>query len=205
MSPRAWSQRATVGMLRINLAIVGVTALFLSPAAISRADGVDRSSPPIADASAGGFTARRLPGLVPIDGREWISVRTIGPGEAAASRSGGYSVSLRQPTDEGDLERAHPLFERPGEPAVSLAPGVVAYAYVTVDGKWIFVEPLDVIDVSTWRRYSLSGRLGIEPYIAMRAISADGRRLIVSRRDCAFDCQTIQDEYYEIVIPESGE
>ena len=79
--------------------------------------------------------------------------------------------------------------------------GAVAYAYVTSDARWVFFEPLDVIDVRTWRRYALGRALGLEPYIVPKAVSADGGRLLISRRSCAFDCPGEPEEYYEIRLP----
>jgi hypothetical protein len=38
-------------------------------------------------------------------------------------------------------------------------------------------------------------------YIIVRAISADGQRLFISRQPCPFDCQGFPNDYYEIVFP----
>ena len=186
--------------------MVGVLMAFLAQIPSSIAQAVDRSSPPVAESTTGGFTIRRLYDAVTVDGREWIDVPVIWSGQVGAAANGEFSVSLRQSTGVGDFSRAPIVFERPGAPPVRLKPEVVAYAYITDDARWIFVEPLDVIDVSAWRRYSLSERFGIRPYAVLTAISADGRRLVFSRRDCPFDCPAdIEIEYYEIEIPPFSE
>jgi hypothetical protein len=49
--------------------------------------------------------------------------------------------------------------------------------------------------------HSLSQAFNIEPYVLLRAISSDGRRLLVSRQDCPFDCRNTRNEYYEVGLP----
>ena len=63
------------------------------------------------------------------------------------------------------------------------------------------MEPLIVVDVRQWRRYALYSAFGIEPYIGIRAISRDGRRLLVSRSECAFDCPNRPSSYFEVMLP----
>lgn len=73
------------------------------------AQDVDRSSPPIAEASTGGFTVRRLADPVAVDDRDWLSVQPIWPGDRAVAGDGEYTVSLEQTSDEGDVQRARPI------------------------------------------------------------------------------------------------
>jgi hypothetical protein len=37
--------------------------------------------------------------------------------------------------------------------------------------------------------------------VGLRAISADGRRLFISQRDCPFDCRNVPEKFYEIQLP----
>jgi hypothetical protein len=115
----------------------------------------DRSKPPIAGVSAGGFTVRRLSGPVAIDGRTWLAIDPIFGPKTVPARNGEFTISLTGSIDEGDPGRSRlTLVERGGQP-VALAAGPVSYAYVTDDSRWILFEPLEVIDVRAWRRYSL--------------------------------------------------
>ena len=104
--------------------------------------------------------------------------------------------------EEGDVARWALMLERPGSRPVSLtAGGKTGFAYVTPDARFIFTEPLMAIDVRRWRRYALYSALAIAPYVSIDAVSADGRRLLISRRDCPYDCQGRPTEYFELTLP----
>jgi hypothetical protein len=162
--------------------------------------GGDRSKAPPVEPSSGGFTIRRLSGPVTVDGRMWIAVNPIVDTMTVNSANGQFTLSLVAPNDEGDVRRWRLLFAGRGGGPVTIA-DVVSYTYVTNDSRWIFFEPIDVVDVRTWRRYGLSKTFGIRPYAGPTAISADGRRLIISRRNCPFDCPSEPVEYFEIGFP----
>lgn len=171
---------------------------------IVEAQAVDRSKPPALEASAGGITIRRFSGPVTVDGRQWIAAQPNWGGEQLVNASSGqFAVRLVEPNEEGDVVRFRLTFSEPGGIPVSLAPDVVSYAFVARN-RWIFFEPIEVVDVRTWRRYSLSTPFDIGPYVGPEAVSADGRRLVFSRRDCPFDCLSAEAEYFEIVLPESA-
>jgi hypothetical protein len=60
-----------------------------------------------------------------------------------------------------------------------------------------------VLDVREWKQYALFEALQIPNYTHIEAISREGRRLLVSRRDCAMDCKRDVDvEYYELTLPQ---
>jgi len=165
------------------------------------AQTVDRSRPPLVTSSTDGFTVRRLPGPVVSDGRAWIEAEPIIGVQSVRAANGGFTITLSAPNDQGDVERYRVQFTAAGGRAIALTDQFVSYVFVTRDSRWIFLEPLDAIDVRAWRRYNLSAAFGIQAYVSIRAVSADGRRLIVSRSDCAIDCRSIPDQYYEITIP----
>ena len=75
--------------------------------------------------------------------------------------------------------------------------------WATPDGRYIFTEPLYVLDVREWKQYALFEALQIPNYTNIEAISRDGKRLFISRRDCAMDCRGIgvEDEYFELILP----
>ncbi len=79
--------------------------------------------------------------------------------------------------------------------------GFTGWVYVTPDSRYIFTEPLYVLDVREWKQYPLFDVLGIRNYTSIDAISRDGRHLLVSRRDCALDCKDERREYYEVTFP----
>lgn len=101
----------------------------------------------------------------------------------------------------GDVVRFRVSFTESGRGRVQLDPGLSAYAYISPDSRWIISEPLEVVDVLNWRRYSLSKSFKIGPYVVLKASSADGRRLFISRQACPFDRQHIPPEYFEIGLP----
>ena len=72
---------------------------------------------------------------------------------------------------------------------------------MTPDGRYIITEPLYALDVRNWKQYALFEALKIPNYTTSEAISGDGRRLLVSRRDCAMDCKEVPVEYYELMLP----
>jgi hypothetical protein len=165
----------------------------------------ERIAPPVDTAGPGGFTVRRLPGRPGIDGRAWMFV-DVHTGRPPVFRPAGADYELRftDPDNEGDFERWAVMLERPGRRPVSLtAGGKSGFAYVTPDARYVFTEPLILVDVKTWRRYALYAALGIKPYVTIVAISRDGRSLFIERRDCAQDCagQT-GEEYFELTLPQ---
>ena len=66
---------------------------------------------------------------------------------------------------------------------------VMHQVFVTSDGRYIVTEPLYVLDVREWKQYALFESLQIPNYTKIEAISRDGKRLFISRRDCAIDCK----------------
>jgi hypothetical protein len=76
-----------------------------------------------------------------------------------------------------------------------------AWVFLTPDARYIITEPLYALDVRNWKQYALFEALKIRHYTTIDAISRDGRRLLVSRRDCAMDCKDVRVEYYELILP----
>lgn len=186
---------------RRGVTVMCVVAALAAAIGATSAQRVDRSRPPVLQTAAPGFTVRRLPGPVPIDGTTWTAAEPMSSTDTIFARSGGFALSLSDPTDEGDLERFQLSFADGSGPPVVLSAYPVSYVYLTRDSRWIFFEPLQAVDVTTWRLYDLSKALDIHPYVVPDAISADGRRLVVWRRDCPLDCPGVAREYYEIGLP----
>jgi hypothetical protein len=179
--------------------ILALIAVVSVPAAAAQT--VDRSAPPVVQEAAPGFSVRRLPGPITIDGQNWIAVNPVVGIQTVFARSGEFALSFADPVDDGDVERFQLTLVDNGGRRVLLSQDAVSYVYVTPDSRWIFIEPLEVIDVRTWRRYRLSRLFGIDPYVLPEAISSDGRRVIIRRQMCAFDCQGSPVEYYEVGLP----
>jgi hypothetical protein len=163
---------------------------------------VDRSQPPRIEASAGGFTVRRLDKPVMIDGRTWIAVEEIIGAQTVRAPNGQFAIRLEE-TPSVEVVRFRVWFIQNGGTPVLIAPGTAIFSWITPDSRWIISGTLEAIDVKAWRAYSLSKAFNIEPYVLLRAISADGRRLVISRAPCWVDCRAlgIADEYYEIGFP----
>jgi len=158
---------------------------------------------PVDTPGPGGFSVKRLDVVPVIDGRQWIEA-DVKSGETTSWRpaKADYTLRLRDFEDVGDLSRGALIFERSGARPVSLTDaGKTGYAYVTPDARFIFMEPLIVIDVRRWRRYALYSALGIEPYLDIHAISNDGRRLLISHHQCPFDCPNERGTYFEVTLP----
>lgn len=165
------------------------------------AQGVDRSMPPSLDTSTGGFTITRLSAAVVIDGQRWVAAQpNFGGEQLVNATSGQFAVMLREPNDSGDVRRYGATFKEPGRDPVSLTPDAVSWALLA-DNRWILLESLDIIDIRAWRRYSLAKQSGIAPHASPVAVSADGRRVVIARRDCAVDCTDIKPEYFEMRLP----
>jgi hypothetical protein len=94
------------------------------------------------------------------------------------------------------------LFHRAGGAPVRIDVSFTGWVFVTPDGRYVITEPLYALDVRQWKQYALFEALKIPNYVNIEAISRDGRRLVVSRRDCAMDCKDVRVEYYELVLPE---
>ena len=118
----------------------------------------------------------------------------------ASDRS--FSLLFREAgADTGDLERYQLHLRRGRRAPVRIDDGFTAWVYVSPDSRYVFTEPLFVLDVREWKVYRLFEVLGIQNYTSIDAISRDGRRLLVSRTDCAFDCRDQRGEYYELTLP----
>lgn len=181
-----------------------IVAAALALASIAGARQIDRSLPPIDAEGAGGFTIQRLPGRPGIDGRAWM-LADVHAGKAERFRPEGadYELELSDPRNDGDVERWAVTLHRAGSAPVPIAGArKTAFVYVTPDARFIFMEPLVVVDVVAWERYDLGTSFGVEPYLTIRAVRPGGHELFVDRRSCVADCaDRADDEYFDVVIP----
>jgi hypothetical protein len=139
-----------------------------------------------------------------IDGREWIEANvqtTSSPGTVPVPTPA-FSLTLTDCGDHGgDFERCRLLFQRGGAAPVRIDDGFTGWVFVTPNSRYIVTEPLYVLDVREWKQYALFEALHIPNYTNIEAISRDGKRLFISRRDCAIDCKDVRVEYYELSLP----
>lgn len=184
-----------------SLSVVTATVLVGAQARPDVRATVDRSKPPRVADSAEGFTVRRLEGPIPVDGRTWIAIETVRAPGTTRAPNGQFTLTLSESTSV-DVVHNRISFSEVGRAPVVLDPGLAVYAYITPDSRWIISGTLEVIDVRNWRKYSLSRAFKIEPWVVLRAMSDDGRRLFISRQPCPFDCQHLPNEYYEVTFPE---
>jgi len=180
-------------------ALVAMAALRCAP---RHAVAIDRSQPPRNESSAGGFTIRRLDKPVTVDGRTWIAVTEIIGAQTVRAPNGQFTIRLEEASSD-DVVHFRVWFTQNGGTSVLIAPGTAIFSSITPDSRWIINGTLEVIDVKEWRAYSLSKAFNIAPYVVLDAVSADGRRFVISRRPCWVDCQSvgIATEYYEIGFP----
>jgi hypothetical protein len=139
-----------------------------------------------------------------IDGQEWIKAPVHHGPAPDTVRAGDrqFSLILSEPgVDTGDLARFELRLQRGAAAPVRIDNEFTAWAYVTPDRRYIFTEPLYVLDVREWKQYELFDALGIQNYVSIDAISRDGGRLLISRTDCAFDCTGNRSEYFELTLP----
>ena len=184
--------------------LVTLAALTLCVEIGLRAQVPDITKPPTVLKSAGAFSAVRLSRPPRIDGREWI------PADVRAAYEPGtiplpiraFSLILRDCGDHcGDFERCQLLFQRGRAAPVRIDDGFTGWVFVTPDGRYIVTEPLYVLDVREWKQYALFEALQIPNYTDIRAISRDGKRLLIARRECAIDCRGEPYEYYQLTVP----
>jgi hypothetical protein len=184
---------------------VAVVAFCVETALLAQIPDVTKS-PPILS-SAGQFSAAQLNRPVLIDGREWIAANvqtTSSPGTVPVPTKA-FSLSLTDCGDHsGDFERCQLHIQRGGATPVRIDNGFTGWVFVTPDGRYIVTEPLHVLDVREWKQYALSEALQIPNYTNIEAISRDGKRLFISRRDCAMDCRDVRVEYYELTLPKAN-
>ena len=176
--------------------------LITSPAA--GAQRADQTRPPVTASGDDGFRVRQLPGPLTIDGHEWTEVNVVsGPVATTAQAPDRTFVLSFQPAgaDTGDFERYQLYLQRGRTSPVRIDEGLTGWAYITPDSRFVFSEPLYVLDVRQWKRYRLFDTFGIENYISIAAVSSDGRRLYMSRVDCAIDCPDEPRQYYELTLP----
>src|SRR5918999_4926826 len=108
---------------------------------------------------AGGFTARRLAKPPIIDGKNWTSVEVTNGdvSTAMAPPDLSYVLTFVDPgVDTGDFERYELMFKRGAAPAVRIDDHFTGWAYISSDGRYVFMEPLTVLDVASWRKYTLA-------------------------------------------------
>ena len=162
------------------------------------------SKPPTAIRGSGGFEARQIPSPPVADGKEWIAADVVvgNPERSIQARNRTFSMTFREaPGHGGDVERFKLFLQRGRDAAVQIDVNLTSWAYVTPDDRWVFTEPLYALDVREWKQYPLFDVLGIPNYTELESISKDGRRLIVSRSDCAYDCRGLPRYYYEVTLP----
>jgi len=184
-------------VLLVVLPTIGMTSVAQNP---------DVAKPPPILNSAGQFRARRLSQPPTIDGRAWIATEvetTSDPGPVPVPTHA-FSLSLTDCGDHrGDFERCQLLFRRRKSAPIPISDGYTGWVFVTPDARYVITEPLYVLDVPEWKQYALFEVMQIPNYTNIAAISRDGRRLIISRRDCAMDCRGIgvDVEYFELTLP----
>jgi len=182
------------------LAVVLILAGTESPAQIR-----DDTQPPPIVRSAGQFSARPLSQPPVIDGRTWIAAEVqpaYSPGTVPL-RTRTFSLTLTDCGDhDGDFTRCELLFHRGRGAPVRIDAGFTGWVFVTPDARYVITEPLYALDVQHWKQYALFEALQIPNYTAIEAITRDGKRLMVSRRDCPMDCRgVVRVEYYELTMP----
>jgi hypothetical protein len=181
------------------VAVVAICVETASPAQIP-----DVTKPPPILNSAGQFTAAQLSRLPLIDGRDWMAANvqtTSSPGTVAVPTKA-FTLTLTDCGDHaGDFERCQLLFQRGRATAVRIDNGFTGWVFVTPNARYILTEPLYVLDVREWKQYALFEALQIPNYTTIEAISRDGKRLFISRRDCAMDCKDVRVDYYELTLP----
>jgi hypothetical protein len=184
--------------------LVAVAALCLETASLAQVP--DLTKPPPVLKSAGQFSATQLSAPPLIDGREWVAadVQTAGSEGKVPVPTRAFSLTTTDCGDHsGDVERCQLLFQRGRATPVRIDEGFTGWVFVTPNGRYIVTEPLYVLDVREWKQYALFESLGISNYTKIEAISRDGTRLFISRRDCAMDCRDVHDEYFELTLPQA--
>lgn len=183
------------------VALVAVAAIVAGTA--SDAQVRDETQPPPILKSAGGFSARPLSRLPAIDGREWIAaeVDTAAADGRVPLKTQAFALARTDCGDHGgDFVRCQLLFRRQLAAPVRIDAGFTGWVFVTPDSRYIITEPLYALDVREWKHYALFEALPIPNYTTIEAISRDGKRLLISRRDCAMDCTDRRIEYYELTL-----
>ena len=182
--------------------LLALVAIWVETASLAQIPDVTKP-PPILK-SAGQFSAAQLSRPPLIDGRAWIAANvqtTSSPGTVTVPTQA-FSLTLTDCGDHaGDFERCQLLFQRGRATPVRIDHGFTGWVFVTTNGRYIVTEPLYVLDVREWKQYALFEALQIPNYTSIEAISHDGKRLFISRRDCAIDCRNVRVEYYELTLP----
>jgi hypothetical protein len=188
---------------RIQLVpLVAVAVLWVEAASLGQIPDVTKT--PQIMHEPGLFSAAQLSRPPLIDGREWIAanVQTTSSPRAIPVPTQAFSLTLTDCGDHGgDFERCQLIFRRGRTTPVRIGNGFTGWVFVTPDGRYIVTEPLYVLDVREWKQYALFEALQIPNYTKVEAISRDGKRLFISRRDCAIDCRNVRVEYYELTLP----
>jgi hypothetical protein len=164
----------------------------------------ETAKPPALLSTAGGFSVAEVSYEPFIDGQEWIAanVQTTSDAGPVPLATQEFSLTATNCGDVGDFARCQVLFQRGRALAVGIDRGFTGWVYVTPDARFIFTEPLYVLDVRRWEQYALSDVLRIQSYVSIKAISADDRRLFISRSDCPYDCRhEPRHQYYELTLP----
>jgi hypothetical protein len=185
--------------------IVSSLGFVLAPAT-ANAQRPDPMKPPPMVSAAGPFTVRRFDVPPKADDRNWnpVSVQSGFPSPRAAevpNRRFSLRFADAGPDNDAEFERYRLIFQRGRGPAFRIDQGFTSWVYVTPDTRFIVTEPLYVLDVDAWTQYALHEALDIPNYTSIEAISRDGKRLLVTRTDCAFDCSTDEGtEFYELTL-----
>ena len=187
----------------LRLAAPCLAVALILPGTESPAQTPDITQPPPIVRSAGQFSARPLSQPPVIDGRAWAAAEVqpaYSPGTVTLGTRT-FSLTLRDCGDhDGDYTRCQLLLRRGRGAPVRIDAGFTGWVLVTPDGRYIITEPLYALDVRNWKQYALFEALKIPNYTTIEAISRDGQRLLISRRDCAMDCHQPR-EYYELTMP----
>jgi hypothetical protein len=186
---------------RLTITVLAVCLVIAAQQLIAQTGS---SRPPLSVSGAGGFTARRLTKPPIIDEKTWTTVE-VAFGDlstAVVPADLSYVLTFADPEENtGDFERYELMFKRGAAAAVRIDDNFTGWTYVSPDGRYVFMEPLSVLDVASWRKYALSEVFGITNYTSIEAISRDGKRLLISRVECAMDCPGQPVQYFELGLP----
>jgi hypothetical protein len=90
--------------------------------------------------------------------------------------------------NSGDLSRSHFFITKNHGKKEPLSPNPISGLKILDEGKFLILEPLILVDTTTWEKIDLAKAANIHPYFSVIRYSSKSNKILVAQFDCAYDC-----------------
>ena len=102
--------------------------------------------------------------------------------------NGDFVISFEKVKEANSPLKKYSVFLKPQIGDIKKIGEVIGWVAISPDSKYVVREPLTFINVKSGEEKDLSQELGLDGFLNIHFWSVNGKSLIVSQTECAFDC-----------------